>query len=285
MLFGVNTEDIINISMGRRGENIFSAEKVDEYNWTLTNPIKGEANSAAVNPMLEALSQTSIDEFVEENAKDLSRYGLDNPSYTLEFKTSTTEGSLLLGAEKEKGKTIYAKLADSNEVFTLSTGNFSFLDKPLKEIVSVFAYIVNIQDVSKITVEMDGYTVNCELETDKDDSDNDKFWVDGIPVEHLKDEKDKQYFRKYYQALIGVVLSDVEIGAVPEGEPEITFTYYLRKSPGIMKVEFIPKDDFYYYVLRNGEYSGILVSKKSFDDTDGVRDTYKQLREAMNKAN
>lgn len=284
MVFGLNSEDIIYISMGRQGENIFSAEKSDEYNWAMLSPIQGEADSSAVYPMLEAISQINVNEFIEDSATDLCKYGLDNPSYSLEFKTSTSEGCLLLGAEKEKGKTIYAKLADSNEVFTLSTGNFSFLDKPLKEIVSVFAYIVNIADVKKITVEMDGYTVNCELETDEDDKDNDKFWVDGISVENLKDERDSQYFRKYYQSLIGVVLSDIEIGAVPEGKAEITFTYYLRKSPGTMKVEFVPKDDFYYYVFRNGEYSGILVSRKSFDDPDGVRDTYKKLREAIDKA-
>ena len=65
---------------------------------------------------------------------------------------------------------------------------------------------------------------------------------------------------------------------------EITFTYYRKVDPKVMKVEFIPKDERYYYVMRNGKYSGILVEKKKFDEPEGVRESYRKLIEAINKS-
>jgi hypothetical protein len=32
---------------------------------------------------------------------------------------------------------------------------------------------------------------------------------------------------------------------------------------GTMKVEFIPRDENFYYVVRNGEYAGVLVKRKN----------------------
>lgn len=78
-------------------------------------------------------------------------------------------------------------------------------------------------------------------------------------------------------------MSEVEPGAKPEGKPEVIITYYLKKAPGTMKVEYIPKDANNYYVVKNGKYSGIVVAKKKFDEPDGLRDTYKKLVQAMSK--
>jgi len=282
-LFGIETEDVKGLVMERKGQLVFSSKKAENSDWEIISPIKGKVNLDALYLMLNAVSQTNVDEFVEENASDLSQYGLTSPAYAIEVETSSGKKKLLFGTEKEKGSSIYAKFADSDEVFTLPLSSFSFLDKPLKEIVDAFAYIVAIDDVEKIVVEMDGQRITSEIYTDKDDRDKDRFLVNGKDVTGLKDDNGDQLFRKYYQALIGVTLADIEPDASPSGPADIIFTYYLKKEPGTMKVEFIPKDDRYYYVKRNGEYTGILVEKKAFDKSEGVRDTYKKLAEAMSK--
>ena len=137
---------------------------------------------------------------------------------------------------------------------------------------------------------MDGKTVSNIIQTDKGDpkakvdadKDKDKFFVDGIDASG-KDSDDNQPFRTYYQALIGVLLDSVEIGAVPTGAPEIIIDYTLNVAPGRMKVEFIPKDKDYYYVVKNGVYSNILVQKSQFDKPEGVRDSYKKLMDFLKK--
>ncbi|HOJ10512.1 MAG TPA: DUF4340 domain-containing protein [Clostridiales bacterium] len=284
-LFTIESTDITKISMERKGSVVFEANiNSEENNWTLTSPIKGNANISALSPMLDAITQSQITEFVEENPSDLEKYGLAKPSYVLEFESSQGENRLLLGKEISENAKVYAMLDGVNEVYTISSEPFNFLDKPIEEIVEVFAYIVNIWDVEKINVEMDGYNLNLELQTDPDqDTDKDKFFVNGKDAS-MKDENDRQPFRSYYQSLIGVTLSQVQPDGQPSVKPDITFTYYLKKDPKVMKVEFIPKDDRYYYVVKNGEYSGILVDKKKFDEPEGVRESYAKLMETLKKA-
>jgi hypothetical protein len=50
-----------------------------------------------------------------------------------------------------------------------------------------------------------------------------------------------------------------------------------------MKVEFYSKDKDYYYVVKNGKYSNLLVLKSQFDKAEGVRPTYKTLMDLINK--
>lgn len=282
-LVEVEDNSVIELSMSRNSKHIFEATKAGEFDWQINYPIQGNANADALMPMIQAITQANVSEFVEEEPSDLSKYGLDKPSYEIGFKTADYSNSLLIGKPKRAGSDFYVKLQDSPEVFVISSSAFTFLDKPIEEIVEVFAYIVNIQDVSRLVVEIDGKTVDCGIQTDKDDKDKDKFTVNGKDVSGLKDEKDSQLFRKFYQAVIGVTLAKVQPEAQPEGPAEITFTYYLKKAPGQMKVEFKPKDDRYYYVVKNGVYSGILVNKKKFDEPEGVREALKKLEDAMNK--
>lgn len=282
-LVEIEENSVIELSMKRNSKLVFEATKAGEFDWQINYPIQGNANADALMPMIQAVTQANISEFVEEEPSDLSKYGLDRPSYEIGFKTADYENSLLIGKPKRAGSDFYVKLQDSPEVFVISSSAFKFLDKPIEEIVEVFAYIVNIQDVSRLVVEIDGKTVDCGIQTDKDDRDKDKFTVNGRDVSDLKDERDSQLFRKFYQAVIGVTLAKVEPEAQPERPAEITFTYYLKKAPGKMKVEFIPKDDRHYYVVRNDVYSGILVNRKKFDEPEGLREMLRKLEDAMNK--
>lgn len=276
------TSDIINqLSMDRNGQNVFASSMDADNNWSLTQPIKGSMNTTAVSPMLEALANATVTEFIEDKPSDLSQYGLDSPSYVFDFSTTTAGAfKLILGDEKTKGSEIYAKLDGKDEVFAIDSSAFTFLDKPLKEIVDVFAYIVNIDQVTKIDLTMDGKTTNMTLDVYKDaegnsDSDKDKFTVDGKDASG-KDADDKQPFRTFYQSLIGISLDEIDANATPSGEPEISINYTLKT--GTMKVDYISKDANYYYVVRNGEYAGILVKKNKQDmGVLGMKDAYKTM--------
>lgn len=289
-LYTLTADDIITISMNRKGSSVFSAQKNAEVDWQLLSPIKGNANLTALSPMLEALTTTTATEYVEENARDLSKYGLTNPAYEFDFATSSASYKLQLGAEKDKGSTRYAKLGSSNDVFVISESSYTFLDKPFKEIIEIFAYIVNIDQVNRIELTMDGKKDEFTIETYKDaegktDTDKDKFTMNGKDAS-MKDEKDKQPFRNFYQALIGIGLDEIEVAEVPMGTPEITIKYYLKSAPGTMKVDFVTKDENYYYVYRNDQYTGILVKKNKQDfGVEGMKASYKTLVEAVNAKN
>jgi hypothetical protein len=237
--------------------------------------------------MLEALASVTVTEFIEDKPTDLAQYGLDKPAYVFDFSTSTAgDYKLLMGSEKTKGSEIYAKLEGKDEVFAMDISAFTFLDKPLKEIVEVFAYIVNIDQVTKIELTMDGKTTNMTLDVYKDaegksDNDKDKFTVDGMDAT-VKDEDDKQPFRNFYQSLIGIGLDEIDVTGIPTGAPELSIKYTLKSSPGTMQVDFISKDADYYYVMKNGEYAGILVKKSKMDyGVLGMKDSYKKMMDFL----
>ena len=288
-LYTITTDMITQLSMDRNGENVFASVKGAEESWSLTQPIKGSVNTTALYPMLEALAATAVSEFVEESASDLSKYGLDKPSYVFDFNTTTAGAfKLLLGDEKTKGSEFYAKLDGSDEVFVINSSAYNFLDKPLTEIVEVFAYIVNIDQVTKIDLTMEGKTTSMTLDVYKDaegksDNDKDKFTVNGVDASG-KDENDDQPFRKFYQELIGISLDEIDVNGKPEGSPEISIKYTLKADPGTMQVDFISKDANYYYVVKNGEYSGLLVKKSKKDlGVLGMKESYSKLMEFLSK--
>lgn len=287
LMFDFTSDKIGSVAMSRKGSSLFAAVvEEDGASWTMNTPIKGSVNESAVYPMLDALASTNIIEFVEENPEDLSIYGLDKPSYEFEFNAEGRNYKLLLGDEKVKGSEIYAMLDGSNEVVTISMAPYNFLDKPLKEVLKIFAYIVNIDEVKKIDLTMDGKTDHMVLDVYKDaegktDYDKDKFYFNGIDAT-ASDENGSQPFRKLYQALVGIGLDEIDTEGKPEGPSEITIEY-THVDGSVMKVEFVSRDENFYYVLRNGEYAGILVKKKNKVDfgIDGLRQAHKRLTDFL----
>ncbi len=284
--YTLTSDMITSLAMDRAGGNIFTATRdANKVDWSMNSPIKGSANGTALAPMLDAISQTAIVNFVDEKPADLAQYGLDKPAYVFDFNTTTAGAfKLELGDEKVKGSEMYAKLSGNDEVFTIDPSKYTFLDKPLKEIVNVFAYIVNIDEVKAIDLTMDGKTTHMTVDTYKDangktDSDKDKFTVNGVDATG-KDKDDKQPFRTFYQALIGITLDDIDLNAKPSGPADVTIDYTLKN--GNMKVEYVSKDANYYYVLRNGQYAGILVKKNKVDyGVIGMKDSYKTMMDFL----
>jgi len=285
-LFDFELETVNAMSMERGGEILFKAKLTETEDWEMYEPIHGSANPSAILPMTEALATVRVSEFIEENPADLSKYGLDAPRYA--FEIGSSEGGtykLMLGKEKTRGKDIYAMLEGRDEVFTVSLDDFFFLDKPIDELFQVFAYIVNIDEVSEIYLTMDGKTTHMTLDVYVDeegnrDNDKDKFTVNGKDASG-KNEKGDQPFRVFYQALIGVTLDEIDLEGKPQGDPDITIEYKL-KNGDTMRIDYVPKDENFYYVLRNGEYANIIVRKNKGEfGIKGLREKYKNLMDFL----
>jgi len=286
-LFSLEEADIARMLMKRGGALLFEATNVGEYKWELDHPVIAPLNTTAQGMIFPALADVSATEYVELGAKDLGKYGLDNPKYSMLFELRENGGTveLILGDDKVVRTSRYAMLGGTRDVFVVNITNFTFLDKPVKEFVDAFAYIISINDVSHIQADFDGNTVLIDIFADMDSEEEDVFIMDGVDVSNLNNEKDRSLFRIFYQALIGVTIYDVEPDSKPSGEAEITFLYELEVAPHRMLVEFVPKDDRLYYVFRNKEYAGITVEKRIFDRPDeGLRDMYAKMKEAMAKA-
>ena len=286
-LFAIEAPEIERMEMKRGGELLFTFASEGEFSWELEYPVIAPFNMTAQGMILQSLSEVSAIEYTDIGASDLEQYGLDKPRYSLLFELGGGRPpvELLFGYEVSVRSTVYAMLGGTSDVFVLSLENFGYLDKPIKDFVEAFAYIISISEVNHIEAIFDGRSVNIELFVDYDSDEDDVFIMDGTDVSDLNNDSNRSLFRLFYQSMIGVTIYDIEPGAKPDtsGGPEITFTYDLKSEPFRMVVEFYPKDERMYYVYRNGAYAGIVVEKRFFDRPDeGLRPTYADLVNAIN---
>lgn len=282
IFYGTVSDDVLSIQLSRKGSIVFAADQKADKSFNITAPISGSADLAKISPMIETIVKLQVSEYITLNAVDLDQYGFNKPQYAIKIKTPNIERNLLIGNEKEREVSAYAHFEGSSEVFVLKLSDLNFVDRPLKEMVEVFAYIVNIDDVVRFELSFDGHYDNFTLEHNVEDKQNSKFYMNGKDAS-MKDESGNQIFRQVYREAIGLIMDDMDINATPAGTPEMTITYH--KSNGeVMKIDYISKDDFHYYVMKNGIYSGILVRKKELDEPEGLRNRYDALVEAVNAA-
>ena len=95
-------------------------------NWQLLEPVKADADDGVVGTVTSNLSTLEVQRVVEENPADLAQYGLNPPRLEVAFKTADQKEfrRLLVGDKTATGGDLYAKRADENRVFLIS----SFLD-------------------------------------------------------------------------------------------------------------------------------------------------------------
>jgi len=281
-LFSMLSTDVQGMTLERAGELVFKAKRQNETDWNIVEPLESEANASKLEVYLNSFPSLAAKQIEEDKPTDLSEFGLDKPSYSVTLDTKQGTKKLLLGTEVVKGEEIYGKLDDSNTIYVLPVGSLGYLDQPLIELIEGLVYAPDIRDVSEFSITIDGKTTNCKVQIDPDNNnDKDKFFI-GDKEFNQKNENGESYVRNYYKAIIGIACSDLEIGAKPVGTPEVIINYTLKKSPGSVKLEYVPKDGNNYYVVINGKYSGKLAKKMQFGMPDGVKDSYSKMITAMN---
>ncbi len=280
-LYEPKKEDILEISAQRAGEPVYTIKSGDE-NWSIAAPVSGNINTEKVESLLNYFSTLSASSYISKASTDLSVYGFDKPSYVYEVKAKTGNIKLILGKEKEKDTDIYGMIEGRKEVFTLSMSTLKgFLDMPLNDLLERLVYCADIREVKDMSVTMDGNTTKSTISLDPDNNkDKDKFTVNGKDASG-KDKNGEFLFRNYYKALIGITFSDIDVDAKPTGTPEVTIIYNLNKAPGSVKLELIPASATTYYAVIDGKYTGKIVSKKDFDEPEGIRPCYKAMMDSL----
>ena len=87
--------------------------------WRLTTPIEAAADFTAVDGFVGRLYQSRMKSYVtDDGTKDLKKYGLDKPAYTIQVGAGSAKAELAIGGKAEDGN-IYARDLSRPAVFTL----------------------------------------------------------------------------------------------------------------------------------------------------------------------
>lgn len=211
--------------------------------------------------ILKGIDEIFVSELIEYEAEDFNQYGLDDPGLEILLKDAAGgELHIYVGDDTGNG-TNYCRLADSNMVFTVTGDTFkNFYDVNVFSFTERFVALVNIVNVSDIEIRSEEASFDISLTHTKDEEDYDVIIpvVDGQEVQELA-------FKTYYQSLIGLSY-DTEIPVfTPDGEPDITITYYLNDGQEPVVAKYYRYNSNFYAVKKGDFDIQFVVSKQSMD--------------------
>jgi len=221
-----------------------------------------DVDGQSIQDVLSAMPTFQVDKFIEDEALDLKKYGLDDPSIDIvlsEMNVETNEVNTIhyLFGNEMNDEYIYFKEADTNSVYAMEkVKSEKFNIKPF-DLISKLIYIVGIKEVDKIEVEgldqkyeitIDREVIKSQKEPEEDEE-VETFKIDGKEIED-------DTFRKVYQSIIGVI-GDFEVledFGDKETSDKVTIKYYL--SDGTQKeIVYVPyNDNFYATKIENDVY-------------------------------
>lgn len=101
--------------------------KPEEARWRLVKPEPAEADKGEVIKLLSRVTEVKAEDFVEEEAADLAKYGLAKPEITVRLVSDDAKkAGLMIGAPTPEGGR-YAKTEGSGAVIRVSADTFSTL--------------------------------------------------------------------------------------------------------------------------------------------------------------
>jgi hypothetical protein len=182
-LVTVPRDDVVRIDIegektAEKGRVELDLASKEQDRWVLSQPITARADEEAAGAAVRAATGASARDFVEDNPKDLARYGLDKPRLTVTVwkkgaETAKPEPKPGAKAEEKappkaepvkatvlrfgswadlKHDTVYCLTEDSKHVVTVSAGTFKDLNRSASDLRDKHVLAVEWPKATQITV-------------------------------------------------------------------------------------------------------------------------------------
>lgn len=238
--------DITKIDLKKKGGTEVLLAKNAAGKWEMSQPEKLPVDQEAASSMVSTLASLSSDRLVEEKGADLSQYGLNAPSLTVDItKKDGKTQQLLIGDDTPTGSGAFAKLENDPRIFTVATYSKTSIDKGPKDLRDKRLLTVETDKISRLelNVQAKGKAQDVEFGRDKDS------WqilkpkplrADGLQVEELtrklKDAKmDTSVSDEDAKKAASSFASGTPVATVKVTDPSGTQELQVRKN----------KDDYY----------------------------------------
>lgn len=267
------------------GDTTMLLKRDENTLWKMYQPKESAVHSSMVTNLMDTLVRVQIDGFVEENPSDFAKYGLDDPKYrlkvsgTINGETVTREmwfGDMISDAADETQ--MYGYFADSKQVFMITAAAVSFLDDAAIDYMFPYCVNVSIDDLSKIEINMgDVYDLHETLYLDYA---NEQYALGDLDIDALEDDDILTLYQDFFRAITTLQFTDMDLDAVPQGDPAISILYtHLDGSE--TNVTFISQAKNNFYLMVNGEYTGLTVRLNRFTGSSGMVLSYEALMRGL----
>jgi hypothetical protein len=109
-------------------------EKNKDSKWEISAPLQALPEDEKLDSLLNRLEKVKADRLLEPPAgqkHDLAQYGLDTPTHKVTWTAGEASHTLLIGKDNPLGSSAYVKLAASEQVFLVNSGDLEILKKDL----------------------------------------------------------------------------------------------------------------------------------------------------------
>ena len=206
---GKNSVSFVRNTVSEESHNTFSV-------FNMTTPYQAAAEGSEITAILDSVSGFAIEEYVEDDAKDLSKYGFDQ--YVISITQGEQTDRLYLG--NEYGDKIYMRINDSRNIYGIKKEPFRYLQaEPIKFISTMF-YIKNLDTVQSIQYQDHLNQLSAAFDIKKLDEEKHEITINGKAMDEAR-------FKALYTEIIGLTMKGSISGIVQEN-PILEYRFTFR---------------------------------------------------------
>ena len=158
-LFPVKEAEVTAVTLKKGGISIHLEKKGDT--WQITRPVMAQADMDIVPSFLTTLASLSKDRDLEQE-QNLAPFGLDRPSFMVEFTAGGKAHKLAVG-NPTPGKQGYYALADQkNNLLTIRAADKEALDRPLTALRDKTLFAFSLDKVKAVKIRLNSRQVDLE---------------------------------------------------------------------------------------------------------------------------
>lgn len=139
-----------------------SLERDKGSRWSLVAPVRDAGNQDTINSWVQQLAGLRIEDFVQEDGKNLAKYGLSAPAARLELGLGASKRLVLLGGKAIAGKKgRYYRVEGQPLVFSMAEYVSATLEKKPADLVDKEAFSLKSFEVARFDVARGGKTLTA----------------------------------------------------------------------------------------------------------------------------
>ncbi len=306
-VISLSADDLIGFSLKRQtedftieGELLPNEEETAADQWAMKSPVAWKGNASNIQNFLAEIAEIRADEVYEATEGELGRFGLQTPYYRVTLRTAGEEKVLLI-SNQGSSDLAYAMIEGKDYFFSFNRQVLTQTGIPALDFYDKFAALVNITNVGELTLTLGGNRyVSDVFNPTREEIDQAKeqglvepspaYTLNGLDA-NLTNEHDDNLFTKYYQTLIGVMVSGFDPEARPlADEPLYEVSYQMRNGDEDITLSFVSRDAQTLYLFKDGVYTGFYCPLADFTskanvDEPGVELALNTLLEAQGEKN